>query len=111
MLLTKPLGTSFLVVNLEVEPIIITLDSLSRIHRILQISSQGKTLAEGKGEIGYGAGFVEWFSEEARRMYGDTVESPSPSKRMVVIKQPCGVASMITPVTIIYFIPLDIHIP
>ena len=61
-------------------------------------SLQGKPLAEAKGEIGYGAAFAEWFAEEARRAYGDTIPSPVASKRVVVIKQPVGVAGMITPV-------------
>ena len=60
---------------------------------------QGKPLAEAKGEVAYGAGFVEWFSEEARRMYGETIPSPAPNKRIVTIKQPVGVAAMITPVS------------
>jgi len=59
---------------------------------------QGKTLTESVGEITYGASFVEWFSEEARRVYGDTIPSPAPSKRLVTIRQPVGVAGMITPV-------------
>jgi len=49
--------------------------------------------------VAYGAGFCEWFSEEARRVYGETIPSPSPSKKIVVIKQPVGVAGMITPVS------------
>jgi len=60
-------------------------------------AEMGKPFAEAKGEIGYGAGFVEWFSEEARRVYGDTILSPVNSKRIVTIKQPIGVAGMITP--------------
>lgn len=60
--------------------------------------AQGKSLPEGKAEVGYGGAFVEWFAQEARRIYGDTIESPAPSKRIIVIKQPVGVASMITPV-------------
>jgi len=59
---------------------------------------QGKPLAEAQGEITYGAAFVEWFSEEARRTYGDTIPSPAASKRFVTIRQPVGVAGMITPV-------------
>jgi len=61
---------------------------------------QGKPLAEALGEVTYGAAFVEWFSEEARRAYGDTIPSPIASKRIVTIKQPIGVAGMITPVSI-----------
>ena len=60
---------------------------------------QGKPLAESIGEIAYGAGFVEWFAEEAKRCYGDTIPASAPSKRIVVTKQPVGVAAMITPVS------------
>ena len=58
---------------------------------------QGKPLAEAKGEIAYGAAFIEWFSEEAKRVYGDTIPAPSGDKRIVVIKQPIGVVAAITP--------------
>ncbi|CAM4208949.1 NAD-dependent succinate-semialdehyde dehydrogenase [Vibrio agarivorans] len=58
---------------------------------------QGKPLAEAKGEILYGAAFIEWFAEEAKRAYGDTIPSPSTDKRIVVIKQPVGVVGAITP--------------
>ncbi len=57
----------------------------------------GKPLAEAKGEILYGAAYLEWFAEEARRIYGDTIPSPSPTSRIVVIKQPVGVCAAITP--------------
>ena len=59
---------------------------------------QGKPLAEAVGEINYGAGFAEWFAEEARRIHGDIVPSPAPSKRILILKQPVGVCGMITPV-------------
>jgi len=59
---------------------------------------QGKPLSEARTEIAYGASFLEWFSEEARRIYGDTIPSPVATKRLVTIKQPVGVAGMITPV-------------
>ena len=58
---------------------------------------QGKPLAEAKGEIAYGAGFIEWFAEEGKRIYGDTIPSPSSDKRIIVIKQPIGVVAAITP--------------
>jgi succinate-semialdehyde dehydrogenase/glutarate-semialdehyde dehydrogenase len=58
---------------------------------------QGKPLAEAKGEIAYGAAFIDWFSEEAKRVYGDTIPAPSGDKRIVVIKQPVGVVAAITP--------------
>lgn len=58
---------------------------------------QGKPLAEAKGEIAYAASFVEWFSEEGKRVYGETIPAPGPDKRLVVIKQPVGVVAAITP--------------
>ena len=60
-------------------------------------AEQGKPLAEARGEIAYGASFVEWFAEEGKRVYGDTIPSPWSDKRVMVIKQPVGVAAMITP--------------
>jgi succinate-semialdehyde dehydrogenase/glutarate-semialdehyde dehydrogenase len=64
--------------------------------RILTLE-QGKPLAEAKGEIAYGAAFIEWFAEEGKRVYGDTIPAPSSDKRIVVIKQPIGVVAAITP--------------
>ena len=58
---------------------------------------QGKPFAEGKGEIVYGASFIEWFAEEAKRAYGDVIPSHQGDKRIVVIKQPVGVVAAITP--------------
>ena len=58
---------------------------------------QGKPLAEAKGEIAYGAAFVDWFAEEGKRVYGDTIPAPSGDKRIIVIKQPVGVVASITP--------------
>lgn len=58
---------------------------------------QGKPIAEARGEIGYGASFIEWFSEEARRIYGDIIPGNMPDKRLLVIKQPIGVVGAITP--------------
>jgi succinate-semialdehyde dehydrogenase/glutarate-semialdehyde dehydrogenase len=60
-------------------------------------AEMGKPLAEAKGEILYGAAFIEWFSEEAKRVYGETIPGHQPDKRIVVIKQPIGVAASITP--------------
>src|SRR5262252_4089340 len=60
-------------------------------------AEQGKPLAEAKGEIAYGASFIEWFGEEAKRVYGDTIPSPWADKRIVVLKQPVGVCALITP--------------
>lgn len=64
--------------------------------RILTLE-QGKPLAEAKGEIAYGAAFIEWFAEEGKRVYGDTIPAPAGDKRIVVIKQPVGVVASITP--------------
>jgi succinate-semialdehyde dehydrogenase/glutarate-semialdehyde dehydrogenase len=58
---------------------------------------QGKPLAEAKGEIVYGASFVRWFAEEARRVYGETIPGPSPDRRILVLKEPVGVCAAITP--------------
>jgi succinate-semialdehyde dehydrogenase / glutarate-semialdehyde dehydrogenase len=60
-------------------------------------AEQGKPLAEASGEIAYGASFIEWFAEEARRVYGDVVPGHAVDKRIVVIKQPVGVVAAITP--------------
>ena len=58
---------------------------------------QGKPINESRGEIGYGASFIEWFSEEAKRVYGDTIPDPMTDRRIVVLKQPVGVVASITP--------------
>ncbi|GAA5002944.1 NADP-dependent succinate-semialdehyde dehydrogenase [Acinetobacter puyangensis] len=58
---------------------------------------QGKPLKEAEGEIAYAASFIEWFAEEGRRMYGDTIPSPSADKRLLTIRQPVGVCVAITP--------------
>lgn len=60
-------------------------------------AEQGKPLAEAEGEILYGASYVAWFAEEAKRVYGDTIPNPSNDKRLVCIKQPVGVVACITP--------------
>jgi len=64
---------------------------------IILTAEQGKPLGEAKGEIGYGASFIEWFSEEAKRVYGETIPGHQPDKRIQVIRQPIGVAASITP--------------
>lgn len=64
---------------------------------ILMTAEQGKPLAESQGEVAYGASFIEWFSEEAKRVYGDVIPEPIPGRRIVVIKQPIGVVAAITP--------------
>ena len=58
---------------------------------------KGKPLPESRGEVGYAAAFSEWFAEEAKRIYGDIIPSPAKNKRLLVIKQPVGVAALITP--------------
>jgi len=63
----------------------------------IMTAEQGKPLAESRGEIAYGASYLEWFAEEAKRIYGDTIPAPSADKRVVVIKQPVGVVACITP--------------
>ena len=60
-------------------------------------AEQGKPLAEARGEVGYGASFIEWFAEEAKRVYGETIPTTDASKRYLVIKQPVGVCAAITP--------------
>jgi len=64
--------------------------------RIMTVE-QGKPLAESRGEIAYAASFIEWFAEEAKRVYGDVIDHPLPGKRIVVIKQGIGVVAAITP--------------
>ncbi|UTM60198.1 NAD-dependent succinate-semialdehyde dehydrogenase [Photobacterium sp. CCB-ST2H9] len=63
----------------------------------LMTLEQGKPLAEAKGEVAYGASFIEWFAEEAKRTYGDSIPGPTADKRIVTVKQPIGVACAITP--------------
>ena len=64
---------------------------------LIMTLEQGKPLAEARGEIAYGANYIEWFAEEAKRMYGDTIQQPSNDKRIICIKQPVGVVACITP--------------
>src|SRR5262245_15590228 len=63
----------------------------------LMTTEQGKPLAESKGEVAYAASFLEWFGEEAKRIYGDTIPPHQPDKRIVVTKEPIGVVACITP--------------
>ena len=63
----------------------------------LLTQEQGKPLAEARGEIAYAASFIEWFAEEAKRVYGDVIPGHAPDKRIVVLKQPIGVVAAITP--------------
>src|SRR3546814_20840061 len=60
-------------------------------------AEQGKPLAEAKGEIAYSAAFLEWFGEEAKRMYGDTIPGHAADKRIMTLRQPVGVVAAITP--------------
>ena len=64
---------------------------------LIMTAEQGKPLAESKDEIAYAASFIEWFAEEAKRVYGDTIPSPSAASRIVVTKEPIGVCAAITP--------------
>jgi succinate-semialdehyde dehydrogenase/glutarate-semialdehyde dehydrogenase len=68
-------------------------DDLARLMTL----EQGKAFVEAKGEIAYAASFLEWFAEEAKRVYGDTIPGPQPDKRIIVMKQPIGVTAAITP--------------
>ncbi len=64
---------------------------------VLMTNEQGKPLAESRGEIAYAASYIEWFAEEARRIYGDVIPSPWADKRIVVTREPVGVCAAITP--------------
>ena len=64
---------------------------------VLMTAEQGKPLAEARGEIGYAASFIEWFAEEGKRVYGDTIPGNAAGQRIVVLKQPIGVVAAITP--------------
>jgi len=68
-------------------------DDLARIMTL----EQGKPFPEARGEIIYGASYLEWFAEEAKRVYGDTIPGPAPDRRIVVVKEPVGVVGCITP--------------
>lgn len=73
--------------------IIANTDDLARIMTV----EQGKPFAEAKGEIAYGASFVEWFAEQAKRVMGDTISAPIATNRMLVLREPIGVCAAITP--------------
>ena len=60
-------------------------------------NDQGKPLIEARGEVAYGASFIEWFAEEAKRVYGDLIPPTAKGRRIVVTKQPVGVAALVTP--------------
>jgi succinate-semialdehyde dehydrogenase/glutarate-semialdehyde dehydrogenase len=63
----------------------------------IMTAEQGKPLAESRGEIGYAAGFIEWFAEEAKRIYGDTIPQNAKGRRIIVLKEPIGVFATVTP--------------
>src|SRR3954470_20212557 len=63
----------------------------------IMTAEQGKPIAESRGEIAYAASFIEWFGEEAKRVYGDTIPAPRPGQRIIVQKEPIGVFAAITP--------------
>lgn len=64
---------------------------------LLLTAEQGKPLAEARGEVNYGASFIEWFAEEAKRVYGEVIPAPMADRRLLVLKQPIGVTAAITP--------------
>src|SRR5271156_4194587 len=63
----------------------------------LMTAEQGKPLTESRGEIAYAASFIEWFAEEGKRLYGDTIPQPKAGQRIIVLKEPIGVCAAITP--------------
>jgi succinate-semialdehyde dehydrogenase/glutarate-semialdehyde dehydrogenase len=64
---------------------------------IILTTEQGKPLAEARAEIAYGASFIDWFAEEGKRIYGETIPSPLADRRLIVIEQPIGACAAITP--------------
>jgi succinate-semialdehyde dehydrogenase/glutarate-semialdehyde dehydrogenase len=64
---------------------------------LIMTAEQGKPLAESKGEIAYAASFIEWFAEEGKRIYGDTIPQNAKGRRILVLKQPIGVFAAVTP--------------
>lgn len=64
---------------------------------VLMTHEQGKPLQEALGEVRYAASFIEWFAEEAKRLYGDVIPSPTADKRLLVVQEPIGVCTAITP--------------
>ncbi|KGY13031.1 succinate-semialdehyde dehydrogenase [Vibrio tubiashii] len=74
----------------------LVLDNKDDLAKLMTLE-QGKPFSEAQGEVHYGASFIEWFAEEAKRTYGETIPAPSQDKRIVTLKQPIGVACAITP--------------
>ena len=64
---------------------------------VIMTAEQGKPLSESKGEIAYAASFIDWFAEEAKRVYGDTIPQNAKGRRILVLKEPIGVFAAITP--------------
>ena len=64
---------------------------------LIMTAEQGRVLTEARGEIAYGASFIQWFAEEAKRVYGDVISHPLPGRRILVLKEPVGVVAAITP--------------
>ena len=64
---------------------------------VIMTAEQGKPLAESRGEIAYAASFIEWFAEEGKRVYGDTIPQNAKGRRIIVLKEPIGVFAAITP--------------
>ena len=64
---------------------------------VIMTAEQGKPLAEARGEVIYGAAFIEWFAEEAKRTYGEVIPTPVPGRRLLALRQPVGVVAAITP--------------
>ncbi|HRP55332.1 aldehyde dehydrogenase family protein, partial [Agriterribacter sp.] len=75
------------------ESVVSSTESLARIITL----ESGKPLAESRSEVAYGASFIEWFAEEAKRIYGDTIPATDKNKRIITIRQPVGVSAAITP--------------
>src|SRR6056300_1107024 len=74
----------------------LVMENQEDLARIMTVE-QGKTLAESRGEVAYGASYIEWFAEQAKRIDGDVIPAPGPDKRIICIKQPIGVCAAITP--------------
>ncbi|MEM6730250.1 MAG: NAD-dependent succinate-semialdehyde dehydrogenase [Myxococcota bacterium] len=74
----------------------LVLENLEDLAQLMTLE-QGKPLTESRGEVRYGAAFIEWFGEEAKRVYGDTIPNHGPGKRIVVMKEPVGVVAAVTP--------------
>jgi len=72
------------------------LDNCDDLARIITLE-QGKPLTEAYGEVNYGAGFIQWFAEEGKRIYGDIIPTPNQDRRILTLKQPLGVVALITP--------------